>query len=95
MSSTHLNKDGTARMVDVGAKPVTARSASATGKIHLNDVALKVAISNNTPKGSVIAVATVAAISAAKRTSDLIPLCHNLSLDKVEVKFELDEKTVP
>ena len=87
MPSTHIGEDGTAHMVDVGTKPIVARVATASGRILLNEQAMHLVTKSHTSKGPVVAVATVAAISAAKRTAELIPLCHNLPLDKVDVEF--------
>ena len=78
-------------MVDVGAKPVTVRQAKAQGRMRLSSSAAQLIKSGQGPKGSVFAVATVAAINAAKRTSDLVPLCHLLPLDQVTVDFEIDD----
>lgn len=77
-------------MVDVGAKAITARQATATGSMRVATTTIKQIQQEHNPKGSVIAVATVAAINAAKKTAELIPLCHNLALDKVEVDFAFD-----
>lgn len=86
---THLNEDGEARMVDVGDKPITRRVALATGTIHLSADAFAF-LSGGGPKGDVLPVARLAAIMAAKRTSDWIPLCHTLPLESVQVEFEAD-----
>ncbi len=91
---THLNDDGRARMVDVGSKPVTARRARAAGQLTCAPATLALVRAGKTPKGSVIATAELAGIMAAKRTADLIPLCHSLALSKVEVEIAIDE-TLP
>ena len=87
MSLTHLDESGAARMVDVGGKPETARSATATGQIRMSPVALEAVRDGSGPKGDVLAAARIAGIMAAKKTADLIPLCHPLALDAVTVDF--------
>jgi cyclic pyranopterin phosphate synthase len=84
-SLTHLDEAGRARMVDVGKKPVTNRRAVASGVIHLKPETLALVMSGDVPKGDVLAVARVAGIMAAKKTGDLIPLCHPIGLDGVLV----------
>lgn len=84
---THIGADGRATMVDVGAKPVTARRAVAQGRLRLHPDTLALALSGTSKKGAVIPVAELAGIMAAKRTSDLIPLCHPLPLSKVDVEI--------
>lgn len=91
---THLDESGRARMVDVGDKPVTSRRAEARGELICAAETLALVKAGKTPKGSVIATAELAGVMAAKRTSDLIPLCHPLALSKVEVAITLDE-TLP
>jgi cyclic pyranopterin phosphate synthase len=91
---THLDSEGTARMVDVGGKPVIRRRALATGKIHLACDTVTALRDRALPKGDVLTVARIAAIQAAKRTDELIPLCHSLPLDTVEVDFELEDDCV-
>ena len=86
MSLTHLDTEGRARMVDVSAKPATAREAVAEGYIRMAAETLTLARSGGGRKGDVHAVAELAGVMAAKRTSDLIPLCHPLALAKVEVE---------
>ncbi len=90
---THLNDKGEAVMVDVSAKAATARSATAQAIVQLTPVVFNALRDGKTPKGDVLAVVRVAAIQAAKRTSDLIPLCHPLAISKVEVDVLLDETT--
>src|SRR5262245_49992806 len=85
--STHFDKSGAAHMVDVGAKSVTPREAVARGRVSLSRAALAVANSGKGKKGDVLGVARIAAIQAAKRTSEWIPLCHPLALDSVSVEF--------
>jgi cyclic pyranopterin phosphate synthase len=88
MSLSHIRSDGTAAMVDVSGKDVQRREATASGFIALQTVTLEAIQEGSTPKGDVLAVARVAGIQAAKRTADLIPLCHQLPLSKVAVDFE-------
>ncbi len=89
---SHLDAEGTARMVDVGGKPVQRRVAVAAGFVRCAPATVQALRDKALPKGDVLTVARVAAIQAAKRTDELIPLCHGLPLDKVDVDFEvLDE----
>jgi len=88
---THLDDQGRARMVDVSDKPATAREAVATGLVRMTAATRELALSGQGKKGEVRAVAELAGIMAAKRTSDLIPLCHPLALSKVEVSVEPDD----
>lgn len=90
-SLTHLDKSGRARMVDVSEKTVTARSATAAGTLTCRAQTLEHVRAGTTPKGSVIATAELAGLMAAKRTSELIPLCHPLPLTKLEVRIEIDD----
>ncbi|KTW15984.1 cyclic pyranopterin monophosphate synthase MoaC [Sphingomonas sanguinis] len=87
---THLDDEGSARMVDVGAKAVTVRQAIASGRITMSADAAAAIRAGSVQKGDVLAVARVAGIMAAKKTSDLIPLCHPLPLSKVEIDLALD-----
>ena len=82
---THLDEAGRARMVDVGAKDVTERVATARGRVTMQPETLRLITAGNMPKGDVLAVAQIAGVMAAKRTSDLIPLCHPLLLNQVVV----------
>ena len=84
---THLDDSGAARMVDVGAKPATARSATAAGTIRMNRQALDAMREGSGPKGDVLAAARIAGIMGAKKTAELIPLCHPVGLDWVTVDF--------
>ncbi|MDP1026121.1 cyclic pyranopterin monophosphate synthase MoaC [Sphingomonas sp. KR1UV-12] len=86
---THLDGAGAARMVDVGAKPATAREATAAGRITLSPEALALVRDATAKKGDVLAVARVAGIMAAKRTAELIPLCHPLPLTRVAIELTL------
>ncbi len=92
MSLTHFDASGKAHMVDVGDKTETHRIARATGKILMQPATLGLILSGSAKKGDVLGVAQIAAIQAAKRTSDLIPLCHPLALTKVSAEFEVDEQ---
>lgn len=85
---SHLDARGAARMVDVGGKPVTSRVATACGAVLMAPATLATLVSGETPKGDVLAVARVAGIQAAKRTGELIPLCHPLGLESVEIALE-------
>ena len=82
---THLDEAGRARMVDVGAKDVTERVAVARGRVTMQPETLRLIVAGNLPKGDVLAVAQIAGVMAAKRTSELIPLCHPLLLNQVVV----------
>ncbi|CAN7631596.1 cyclic pyranopterin monophosphate synthase MoaC [Acidovorax sp. LjRoot129] len=86
---THFNAHGQAHMVDVGAKPSTHRVAVATGRIEMRAETLAIIEAGSTKKGDVLGVARIAGIQGAKKTSDLIPLCHPLALTRVAVEFEL------
>lgn len=88
---THIGRDGQARMVDVGAKPDTERMARASGSIRMRPQTLSAIRDNVLAKGDVVGVARVAGIMAAKRTAELVPLCHPVSLTDVEVEVSLDE----
>jgi cyclic pyranopterin monophosphate synthase len=87
---THFDAQGQAHMVDVGAKAVTHRVAVASGCIRMQPATLALIAQGHAKKGDVIGVARVAAIQGAKRTPDLIPLCHPIALTRVAVDFELD-----
>lgn len=91
---THLDETGAARMVDVGGKAVTAREATAECVVHAGARALAALRGGELKKGDALQVARVAGIMAAKRTPDLIPLCHPLPITSVGVDFELGESTV-
>ena len=88
---THLDEQGHAAMVDVGDKIVTTRTALAQGEVQMQLATLTAIRDGAVPKGDVLAAARIAGIMAAKRTPDLIPLCHTLLLSKVTVDFEIDE----
>jgi cyclic pyranopterin phosphate synthase len=87
---THFDESGRARMVDVGAKSATERQAIATGRIGMQPETLKLIIEGDVKKGDVLAVARLSGIMAAKRTSDLIPLCHPLRLTGITIDFTPD-----
>ena len=91
---THLDSQGKARMVDVGAKAETHRVAVATGRIRMSPAALNAIRNGAAPKGDVLAAARIAGIMAAKKTAELIPLCHPLGLDAVAIDFALLEDGV-
>lgn len=84
---SHLNERGEAHMVDVGAKAATVRTARAQAIVHLQPATLQAILDGQLPKGDVLATARIAGIMAAKKTSDLIPLCHPLALEKVSIDF--------
>lgn len=88
---SHLDDEGRARMVDVSGKTVTARIATAAGVLTCKCETLDQVRSGTAPKGGVIRTAEIAGIMGAKRTAELIPLCHPLALTKVEVRIEIDE----
>ncbi len=88
---THLGKSGEAHMVDVGNKDSTMREATALGHVKMHADTLKLVIEGNAKKGDVIGTARIAGIMAAKKTSDLIPLCHPIGLTKVNVEITVDE----
>lgn len=91
---THLRADGTAHMVDVTAKDVTARSATATGRVLLSEAAVAALRGGTVPKGDALGVARLAGIMAAKRTPDLVPLCHPIAIHGVEVDLEVQDDGV-
>ena len=88
---THLDHEGAAHMVDVGGKPATARRAVASGVITMSHEALAAIREGNAPKGDVLGTARIAGIMAAKRTGELIPLCHPLGLEAVNIDFAYEE----
>ena len=89
---THLDDQGQARMVDVGAKDETEREAIAAGRVRMRSETLALLRAGDLPKGDVLGTARIAGIMAAKRTSDLIPLCHPLLLTRVAIEFAYDEE---
>jgi cyclic pyranopterin phosphate synthase len=86
---THVNTRGEARMVDVSAKPVTARTAVATGRVRTSEQVVALLRGDGMPKGDALAVARIAGIAGAKRTPDLVPLCHPIALHGVTVDLEV------
>lgn len=92
---SHFDDSGASRMVDVGAKPITPRLARAAGRIAFSPTTLQAILDRKIAKGDVFEVARLAGIMAAKKTSELIPLCHALGLDSVGIDFRpLDDRTV-
>lgn len=91
---THLDETGAARMVDVGGKPATARRAVASGRITMSEECLAAIRAGNAPKGDVLGTARIAGIMAAKRTGDLIPMCHPLGLEAVSIEFAFEETAI-
>jgi cyclic pyranopterin phosphate synthase len=89
---THFDQDGAAHMVDVGAKSVTERMALAKGEIRMSAETLALIKQGRAKKGDVLGVARLAGIMAAKKTPDLIPLCHGIALASVQIDFSLDEQ---
>jgi cyclic pyranopterin monophosphate synthase len=87
---SHLDERGRARMVDVGGKPESERTAMAEGAVRMSQDAFDLVAAQAAPKGDVLAVAEVAGVMAAKRTGELIPLCHPLGLDLIEVEARLE-----
>ncbi|EAQ30261.1 molybdenum cofactor biosynthesis protein C [Erythrobacter sp. NAP1] len=91
---THLDSQGSAHMVDVGGKPETQRVAIASGRITMSSEALEAIRLGDAPKGDVLGTARIAGIMAAKRTGELIPLCHPLGLEAVNVDFALEDDSI-
>lgn len=87
MSFTHLNSDGEAVMVDVGEKAVTSRTAKAQAVIKMKEETLEAIKNEALKKGDALALSRIAGIMGGKKTSDLIPLCHNIPIDKIEIEF--------
>ena len=85
---THIDKKGKAKMVDVTAKDITAREAVAKGSVFMQQGTLEVVLANEIKKGDVLGVARIAGIMAAKRTGEIIPLCHPLNITSVDISFE-------
>jgi cyclic pyranopterin phosphate synthase len=94
MELTHVDAAGAARMVDVTAKPVTARIATASGRLRTTAEVIGLLRRDGLPKGDALAIARIAGIAGSKRTSDLIPLCHPIALHGVTVDLELDDTSV-
>lgn len=89
---THLNEKGEANIVDISSKEPSKRTAIAEGKVFISETTLNLIISNNIKKGDVLSIARIAGITSAKKTPELIPLCHNLNLEFIKIEFEIDEK---
>jgi len=87
---THLDRQGRAKMVDVTEKPFTRREASVKGSVYMKPETLKLIQDNKVPKGDVLCVARTAGIMAAKKTGELIPMCHPLNITSVNIKFDFD-----
>ena len=91
---SHVDEQGKAKMVDIGNKPAQMRCAVAKGKIHLAPTTIDLVKQNQIKKGDVLTVAQIAGISAAKQTPSLIPLCHPLTLDKIDVALTITDNTI-
>jgi molybdenum cofactor biosynthesis protein MoaC len=91
---SHYDEQGKIKMVDVSEKQTTARRAVASAKVLLNEETIKILRANENPKGNPLEIARIAGIVAAKKTSELIPLCHQINLSKVDVKTEITETGV-
>jgi cyclic pyranopterin phosphate synthase len=91
---THVDESGAARMVDVSGKPLSRRIARAKGRIELASATVKLIRENALAKGDVLAMARIAGIMAAKKTSEIVPLCHNIFIEKVEVALEVEENGI-
>jgi cyclic pyranopterin monophosphate synthase len=91
MEFSHLDKEGNAVMVDVSAKPIVRRTARAEGKIFLSTKTIELIKEKLIKKGDVLTIAKIAGITAGKKTSDLIPLCHNISIDQISIELEIKE----
>jgi cyclic pyranopterin phosphate synthase len=88
---SHLDAEGRLRLVDVGAKPITARTAEASGRVDMSPATVAAIRARRTPKGDPLEAARLAGILAAKRTAELIPLCHSLALSHADVRIELSD----
>jgi len=92
MELTHLDNHGNAKMVDVADKSITVREAVAVGRIYMNPETIDMILNGKIPKGDVLAVARISGIMAAKKTQDLIPMCHQILLDSVQIILEKDKE---
>lgn len=90
---THFDSDGQAHMVDVGGKAATHRTATAQGRIAMKPATLAIILGGNAKKGDVIGIARIAGIMAAKKTSELIPLCHPLTLTRIALEFNIEKES--
>ncbi len=91
MTFTHFNEEGKAKMVDVSDKKVTDRTATASGSIYVSNAIIDKIKNNDMKKGDVLSVAQIAGIMGAKKTSELIPMCHNIFISGADLKFAIDE----
>ena len=91
---THVNKQGAAQMVDVSGKDISVREARATGRVNVSDEVIALLRGGGVPKGDALAVARIAGIQAAKKTPDLVPLCHPIAIHGVEVEVTIREHDV-
>lgn len=89
MDFSHIDSEGKAKMVDISEKKITKRTAKAYGKIYMKKSTLELIKTNQIKKGDVLTVAQIAGISGGKRTSELIPLCHNINLEDIEISFNI------
>jgi cyclic pyranopterin phosphate synthase len=89
---THLNKDGMAKMVDISKKPLTHREALAKGSVYIKPETLRLIEGKKVPKGDVLCVSRIAGIMAAKKTYELVPMCHPLNITSIDIDFHLDGK---
>ena len=94
MELTHFNNEGHARMVDVTEKEVTCREAIAEGVVYMSEQTIQAIVDGNIKKGDVLSVAQVAGIMAAKKTSDIIPMCHPLMLTSVDISFDVKKTEI-
>lgn len=92
MELSHLSEDGSVNMVDIGDKGITSREAVAQGKIYMSEKCFDEVVKGNMKKGDVLTVAKIAAILAAKKTDEIIPLCHQVNLSKIDVSFTLNHE---
>jgi cyclic pyranopterin phosphate synthase len=91
---SHLDREGAARMVDVGEKDVVRRTATASGSVRMSPATVELLRERALPKGDALNTARIAGVMAAKRTPELIPLCHGLNLTSIEVEFEVGEEEI-
>jgi cyclic pyranopterin phosphate synthase len=94
MALTHVDQEGEAHMVDISDKKIVHREAAASGCIFLQSTTIEMIKNNLVKKGDVLSVARIAAISGAKKTFDLIPLCHNIPINKIDVSFEIKDDRI-
>jgi cyclic pyranopterin phosphate synthase len=94
MGLTHVNQKGEAHMVDISDKKIVHREATASGSIYLQETTIDMIKKHLVKKGDVLAAARIAAISGAKKTFDLIPLCHNIPINKIDVSFEIKKDRI-